>query len=45
MGGVHRDERPGTGFPGWLYARHDGGVTWMRHTKIRPRKPGGYVTA
>ena len=28
---MHHDERSGTDFPGWLYARRDGGVTWMRH--------------
>ena len=41
MGGVHHDERSGTDFPGWLYARRDGGVTWTRHASIRPRKSRG----
>ena len=31
IGGVHHDERSRTDLPGWLYARRDGGVTWMRH--------------
>jgi hypothetical protein len=45
MGGVHHDERSGTDFPGGLYARRDGGVTWIRHAHIRPRKSRGCMTA
>jgi hypothetical protein len=49
LGGVHHDEKRGTDFTGWLYARRhtrrDGGVTWTRDSNLQPMKRRDYAAA